>query len=82
MLFNDAKEKGLYAEGQSVDSNVLDMVLTMCRGIEAASFSREAWKEAIQESYRLFRLLIDHNGGQIEFEGQGLARFDGTVQLC
>ena len=82
MLFNDAKGKALYAEGQEIDPKILDLVLAMCSGIEAATVSRETWEEAIQESFRLFRLLIANEGGRIDFDAdRTFARFGGIAQL-
>jgi len=82
MLFNDAKGKNYYAGEHEIDPKVFDLVLAMCSGIEAATIAREAWLDTILESFRLFRLLIAHEGGRICFDAdRTYARFDGAVQL-
>lgn len=81
MIFVDAKTKDFYAHGDEVDSKVLDLVMAMCHGIEPRSVSRQLWREAIEESYRLFRLLITNGGGRVQFDAdRSLARFESIVK--
>lgn len=67
LVFNEAKRNGFYKK-DNVSKTLLRIVKEMTEPFEVRRRSEKEWEAAILEAYKLFRLLVQHNGGKIEFD--------------
>jgi hypothetical protein len=67
LIFNESKRNGFYKNGK-VSNTLLQIVKEMTEPFEVRSRTEKEWEAAILKAYQLFRLLVQHNGGKIEFD--------------
>lgn len=68
LLFNKAKQEGFFRTCTSVDSGLLDQIRSMTSTFEVSVRTNQDWEKAILTGYKLFRFLVDNNGGKIHFD--------------
>lgn len=69
LIFNEAKRNDFFQK-QQISKTVLQIIKEMTEPFEVRNRSEKEWETAIAESYQLFRLLVQHNGGRIEFDAE------------
>ncbi len=75
LVFNEAKRNKFYEDGK-VSKNLLRIIKQMTEPFEVRERVEKDWEAAIVKAYQLFRLLVQHNGGRIEFDAiEGTAQF-------
>lgn len=67
IIFNEAKRKGYFKNTKKVSKVTLRIIKEMTENFEVNARTTEQWEEAILESYKVFRSLIQNNGGTVEF---------------
>ena len=68
VVFNEAKRKDFFIDEKKVNPQILRFIQGMVKPFEVRVRSEEDWEIAIIEGYRLFRLLVENNGGRIKFD--------------
>ena len=63
-VFSHGREH-LFSEGWPVETYLLKTIETMVRGLEVERRSQSEWKVAIEQGFRVFRKVMDSNGGVI-----------------
>jgi NTP pyrophosphatase (non-canonical NTP hydrolase) len=67
-VFSRAKELNFFEGLEHVDYDLLKMIRTFISGYEVESVPLWQWERAILDGFKLFRLLKENSGGQIEIE--------------
>ena len=69
MVFSEAKRNGFYKTGK-VSKTLLRIIKQMTEPFEVRNRSEKEWEVAIIKAYQLFRMLVQHNGGRVEFDAR------------
>ncbi|WP_293295207.1 nucleotide pyrophosphohydrolase [Allomuricauda sp.] len=67
ILFNEAKRTNLFENGK-VSKTILKIVKQMTEPFEVRVKTEIEWENAILKGYELFKNLVKHRGGRIEFD--------------
>ena len=67
ILFNEARQRNLFAKRNKVDRKILEIIKNMTCGFEVKSRTVKEWETAILKGYEIFRKLIKNNGGKVLF---------------
>ncbi|MFC0320227.1 hypothetical protein [Olivibacter oleidegradans] len=68
MIFNEAKRKNFFKTAKTrVGKHTLKTIKAMTEPFEVSIRTMEEWEEAILKAYEMFRLLLQHKGGEIYF---------------
>lgn len=65
LIFNQAEERGWYAERSSVDIGLLKTIRRMGMGLEVRACTAKQWQVAISQGYAAFRELKKNGGGDV-----------------
>lgn len=68
LIFNQAEERGWYAEPSSVDIGLLKTIRRMVSGLEVKACTAKQWQNAISQGYVAFAALKEHAGGEISVD--------------
>jgi hypothetical protein len=69
LIFNEAKRNGYFEKQSKVSQTLLKIIKEMTENFEVRSKSKKEWANAILQGYSMFRLLIEHRGGRVKFDG-------------
>jgi MazG C-terminal domain len=67
IIFNEAKRKNYFEGSPKVSRTTLRIIKEMTENFEVKVRSAAQWEGAILKAYEIFRLLIVHQGGRVEF---------------
>lgn len=67
IIFNEAKRKNYFETISKVSRTTLRIIKEMTENFEVNVRSTKEWERAILKAYEIFRLLIAHHGGRVEF---------------
>jgi hypothetical protein len=76
IIFNEAKRKKYFEKSRKVSKTTLKIIKEMTENFEVKTRSSEDWESAILQAYKIFRKLIQHGGGKVEFNA-----FDKAVNF-
>ena len=65
LIFNQAEERGSYADRSSIDIGLLKTIRRMGMGLEVRACTVKQWQEAISQGYAAFRELKKSGGGDV-----------------
>lgn len=65
LIFNQAEERGSYADRSSIDIGLLKTIRRMGMGLEVRACTAKQWQEAISQGYAAFRELKKSGGGDV-----------------
>lgn len=65
LIFNQAEERGCYADRSSIDIGLLKTIRRMGMGLEVQACTAKQWQEAICQGYAAFRELKTSGGGDV-----------------
>lgn len=65
LIFNQAEQRGWYAEPSSIDISLLKTILRMVGGLEVKSCTAKQWRSAIHQGYAAFTELKRNGGGEV-----------------
>jgi len=65
LVFNQAEERGWYADRSSIDIGLLKTIRRMVTGLEVRSCTAKQWQQAICMGYTVFRDLKKNGGGDV-----------------
>lgn len=65
LVFNQAEQRGWYADDSSIDISLLKLILRMVGGLEVKSCTAKQWQSAIRQGYAAFTELKRNNGGDV-----------------
>lgn len=65
VVFQYAEKHNLLDGVGRIDSELLSMIKRLTSGLEVCAVSAGEWEEAIQQGYKVFRLLSRHRGGVV-----------------
>ncbi|WP_230413282.1 nucleoside triphosphate pyrophosphohydrolase family protein [Paraburkholderia antibiotica] len=65
LVFNQAEERGWYADRSSIDIGLLKTIRRMVTGLEVRSCTAKQWQQAICQGYAVFRELKKNSGGDV-----------------
>ena len=65
VVFQYAEKHNLLDAVGRIDSELLSMIKRLTAGLEVRAVSAGEWEEAIQQGYKVFRLLSRHRGGVV-----------------
>lgn len=65
LVFNQAGERGWYADTSSIDISLLKTIRRMVSGLEVKACTAKQWKSAICQGYAAFAELKKHGGGDV-----------------
>lgn len=68
IIFNEAKRKGYFEGVSKISRTTLRIIKEMTENFEVNVRSTKEWEKAILKAYGIFRLLIAHRGGRVEFD--------------
>jgi len=68
IIFNEAKRKNYFEKISKVSPTTLRIIKEMTENFEVNVRSTKEWEKAILKAYEIFRQLIAHQGGRIEFD--------------
>lgn len=64
-VFNQAEERGWYADRSSIDIGLLKTIRRMGMGLEVQACTAKQWQEAISQGYAAFKELKNSGGGDV-----------------
>jgi hypothetical protein len=67
IIFNEAKKKNYFREASRISKTTLRIIKEMTENFEVRIRTTKEWEQAILKAYEVFRLLIDNNGGKVQF---------------
>lgn len=67
IIFNEAKRKNYFENSKKVSKITLRIIKEMTENFEVKVRTTKEWEKAILKSYKIFRSLIQNNGGTVEF---------------
>lgn len=65
LIFNQAEERGWYADRSSIDIGLLKTIRRMGMGLEVQACTAKQWQEAISQGYAVFLELKRNGGGDV-----------------
>ncbi len=65
LIFNQAEERGWYADSSSIDIGLLKTIRRMGMGLEVDACTAKQWQEAISQGYAAFMELKNSGGGDV-----------------
>ncbi len=65
LVFNQAEERGWYADHSAIDVSLLKTIRRMCMGLEVRASTAKQWQQAIFQGYAAFRALKENGGGDV-----------------
>lgn len=65
LIFNQANERGWYADRSSIDISLLKTIRRMCVGLEVRACTAKQWQGSIHQGYAVFQCLKDNGGGNV-----------------
>lgn len=65
LVFNQAGERGWYADPSSVDIGLLKTIRRIVSGLEVKACTAKQWQKAISQGYQAFDSLKEHGGGEV-----------------
>lgn len=65
LIFNQAEERGWYADRSSIDIGLLKTIRRMGMGLEVEACTAKQWQEAISQGYAAFLELKKNGGGDV-----------------
>lgn len=65
LIFNQAGERGWYADRSSIDIGLLKTIRRMGMGLEVEACTAKQWQEAISQGYAVFLELKRNGGGDV-----------------
>ncbi len=65
LVFNQAEERGMYADASSIDISLLKTIRRMVAGLEVRSCTAKQWQSAICQGYGAFAALKKSGGSDI-----------------
>ncbi len=65
LIFNQAEERGWYADTSSIDIGLLKTIRRMGMGLEVEACTAKQWQEAISQGYAAFLELKRNGGGDV-----------------
>ncbi len=65
LIFNQAEERGWYADPSSIDIGLLKTIRRMGMGLEVEACTAKQWQEAISQGYAAFLELKKSGGGDV-----------------
>ncbi|WP_273210116.1 hypothetical protein [Runella zeae] len=68
IIFNEAKRKNYFKDVTKVSKTTLRIIKEMTENFEVKIRSSKEWEQAILKAYEVFRFLISHEGGIVEFD--------------
>ncbi|MGF6849436.1 hypothetical protein QFZ51_004671 [Chitinophaga sp. W3I9] len=68
VIFNEAKRKDFFENASKVSRTTLRIIKEMTENFEVRVRTSKEWENAILKAYEVFRLLINNNGGRVEFD--------------
>jgi len=68
IIFNEAKRKAFFEHHRKVSKTTLRIIKEMTENFEVKYRSGADWEFAILRSYDIFRKLITHQGGKVDFD--------------
>jgi hypothetical protein len=68
IIFNEAKRKNYFQGVSKVSRTTLRIIKELTENFEVKIRSGQEWEKAILKAYSIFRLLIEHRGGRVEFD--------------
>jgi hypothetical protein len=66
LIFNQAEERGWYAESSAIDIGLLKTIRRLVAGLEVSACTAKQWQKAIYQGYTVFKELKENNGGGVE----------------
>ena len=68
IIFNEAKRKNYFKDITRVSKTTLRIIKEMTENFEVNTRTTKEWELAILKAYEIFRLLISHGGGNVQFD--------------
>ncbi len=65
LIFNQAPERGMYADSSSIDVSLLKTIRRMVAGLEVKACTAKQWQNAICQGYAAFEALKKSGGGEV-----------------
>lgn len=65
LIFNQAEERGWYADRSSIDIGLLKTIRRLGMGLEVKACTAKQWQEAISQGYATFLELKKNGGGDV-----------------
>jgi NTP pyrophosphatase (non-canonical NTP hydrolase) len=65
LVFNQAEERGWYADASSIDLSLLKTIRRMVSGLEVRACTAKQWQSAIRQGYDVFEQLKTNSGGDV-----------------
>jgi MazG C-terminal domain len=69
IIFNEAKRKDFFRKTNKISKTTLKIIKEMTQPFEVKVVTEEQWEQTILIAYKVFRFLITHKGGRVEFNG-------------
>lgn len=67
MIFNEAQKRNFYHNNKSVSKYLLKIIKEITEPYEVRTRAESEWELAILEGYKIFRKLVEHDGGRVYF---------------
>ena len=68
IIYNEAKRKNYFEGAIKVSRTTLRIIKEMTENFEVNVRSPKEWERAVLKAYEIFRMLIKHHGGKVEFD--------------
>lgn len=68
LIFNQASDRGWYADANAVDIGLLKTIRRMAKGLEVQSCTAKQWQNAILQGYAVFERLKTERGGDVSVD--------------
>jgi len=68
IIFNEAKRKNYFKDTKNISRTTLRIIKEMTENFEVNVRSAKDWENAILKAYDIFRQLIAHQGGKVDFD--------------
>jgi NTP pyrophosphatase (non-canonical NTP hydrolase) len=65
LIFNQAEERGWYADESSIDIGLLKLIKKMVSDLEVHACTAKQWQTAICQGFAAFKALNDNKGGEL-----------------